>query len=246
LFAGERARTATAQARIARDQADEAARNARAALAAYLGATDVEIDLSGFESAAASGGGGLSAGVQTIDLSILEAERDAALARVRVEESRVTQDPTVRAGLRHYREGGDVAFIVGGSIPLGRNDTNRGAIDRARAERLAAEAEIAAATRERGREIARLIARRAATATEMRRIEVEVVPSAARAVELVRDGFNRGGGAFTFTEVADAQRTLIDARARRVDLLKSFHLDGARLDRLTARHANLVAGAELR
>jgi outer membrane protein, heavy metal efflux system len=246
LFAGERARTAVAQARIALDHARDNARNARAALAAYLGQPDVEIDSGGLGVLGGGGAADAPAGLEPVDLRILEAERDAALARVRVEEARAVQDPTLRAGVRHFREGGDVAVVVGGSIPLGRNDTNAGAIDRARAERLAAEAEIAFARSEREREIARLAARRAATAAEVRRIDAEVTPSAQRAVELVRDGFSRGGGAFTFLEVAEAQRAETDAQARRLDLLKSFHLDGVRLDRLTGRHAALIAIAETR
>lgn len=246
LFAVERARTAVALARIALDQARESARNARAALAAYLGLADVEIDLTAFNAMAADAPPPGTADVQTADLAVLEAQRDAALARVRVEESRAVQDPTFRAGVRHFREGGDVAFIVGGSIPLGRNDTNRGAIERARAERLAAEAEIAAARAARDREIARLIARRRATAAEAHRIDAEVLPSARRALDLVQDGYRRGGGAFTFLEVAEAQRAVIDARARRVELLESFHTDGVRLDRLTGRHAPLIASAEPR
>lgn len=246
LFAGERARTAVAQARIALDQAHDNARNTRTALAAYLGLADVEIDTTGFAETALAAPSATGADVQTVDLALLDAERDTALARVRVEESRVAQDLTFKAGVRHFREGGDVAFVVGGSIPIGRNDTNRGSIERARAERLAAEAEITAARAERDREIARLTARRAAADAEIRRIDTEVLPSARRAVELVRDGYNRGGGAFTYLEVAEAQRAVIDARARRVDLLKSYHLDGVRLDRLTGRHAPLIASAETR
>lgn len=245
VFAGERARTAVADARIALDRAQGAAANARGALAAYIGLPTVDVDASAFDVTAAEAARP-AADVETADLQVLEAQRDSALARVRVAESHAMQDPTFRAGVRHFREGGDVAFIVGGSIPLGRNDTNRGAVDRARAERLAAEADIAAARIERQREVARLVARREAAAAEVRRIDAEVLPSARRAVNLVREGFNRGGGAFTFLEVAEAQRAVIDARARSVELLRSFHLDGVRLDRLTGRHAPLIAAAETR
>lgn len=239
LFAGERARTAVAQARIALDHARDNARNARAALAAYLGQPDLEIDASSFASLTSTAAPVTA--LEPLDLRLLEADRDAALARIRVEEARTVWDPTVRAGVRHFSAGGDVAFVVGGSIPLGLKDTNRANIDRARAERTAAEAEVAAARAEREREISRLIARRETTAAEVRRIDVEVLPSARRAIELVRDGFNRGGGAFTYLEVTEAQRAETDAQARRLDLLKSFHLDGVRLDRLTGRHAALIA-----
>jgi len=247
LFAGERARTGVVQAQIALDQAEIAAADAAAALSAYLGLPAVEID----GSALALSNSQASAlppesALMTTDLAVLEAERDAATARVRLEESRVAQDPNVRAGVRHFAEGGAFALVVGGSIPLGRNDTNRGAIERARADRLAAEAELPLARAERDREIARLIARRNAAAKEVRQIEAEVLPSANKAIALVRDGFNRGGEAFTVLEVTQAQNALIDAKARQIELLKSYALDGARLDRLTARHAPLIASAEIR
>ncbi len=61
---------------------------------------------------------------------------------------------------------------------------------------------------------------------------------------LVRDGYNRGGTAFTFLEVAQAQQAMIDVYDRRIQLLRSYHLDGARLDRLTGRHAFLISSAE--
>ncbi len=247
LFAGERARTGVVQAQIALDQAQTAATNARAALASYLGLADVEVDGSAL-TLANSPAAALppASALQTPDFAVLEAERDAAVARIRVEETRARQDPTLRAGVRHFQQGGDVALVVGGSIPLGRNDANRGNIDRARAERLALEGDLALARTERDREIVRLTARRAAATSELRRIDAEVLPSARRAVELVRDGFNRGGEAFTVLEVTEAQRAVIDAQARRLELLKSYALDGARLDRLAARHAPLIASAETR
>lgn len=244
LFSGERARTATAQARIDRDQALAAAEQARGLLASYWGAgANFELGASALEPRAAAPAGTLA---DTPDLRLLAMERDLSQARIGVERARAVQDPRWRAGLRHFGESNDVAVIIGGSIPLGRNDTNQGAIARAQAERTAAEADMAAARIDREREVSRLTARRAATLAEVTRNDAEVAPSAARAVTLVRDGFNRGGGAFTYLEVADAQRAVIEAKARRIDLLKRFHLDGVRLDRLTGRHAALIASAEIR
>ena len=76
-----------------------------------------------------------------------------------------------------------------------------------------------------------------ASSTEARRIQSEVVPQAERAVRLIREGLERGG--FSYIEFIDAQRTLNDARLRRIEALKSFHLDNATLGRLTGRHARL-------
>lgn len=243
LFAGERARTAVAQARIARDQAVEAARIARATLASYWGGSDdFALDMAAFGRIHQS----LPPGDAMPDLALLTAERDSAEARIRLEQARGVADPTVRAGVRHFGQGNDVALVVGGSIPLGGRRANRGNVERAQAERIAAEAEIAVSRIDQKREAGRLAASRAAIAAEIARIDLEVLPSAERAVVMVRDGFNRGGTAFTFLEVAEAQRAVIEARIRRVDLLRRFHLDGVRLDRIGGRHASLIASAENR
>lgn len=243
LFAGERARTAVAEARIARDQAVEAARIARATLASYWGGNDdFALDMAAFGHIHQS----LPPGDAMPDLALLTAERDSAEARIRLEQARDVADPTVRAGVRHFGQGNDVALVVGGSIPLGGRRANRGNVERAQAERIAAEAEIAVSRIDQKREADRLAASRAAIAAEIARIDLELLPSAERAVVMVRDGFNRGGTAFTFLELAEAQRAVIEARTRRVDLLRRFHLDGVRLDRIGGRHASLIASAENR
>ncbi|MFN9925696.1 MAG: TolC family protein [Phenylobacterium sp.] len=237
LFAGSRAAATTAQAEIERDQARAAARDARDVVARYWGGSaDFALNLETFFGVVPPVG--LRA-VAVADLALLEAERDVAASSVRLEQSRAVADPTVRAGVRHFGDGNAVAFVVGGSLPLRLYDNNKGSIDRAISERSAAEADILAERVVREREIARLVARMTASATESERLRAEVIPVAIRAVEQVRDGFNRGG--FQYMNVADAERALADARARRVAVLRQFQLDQAALDRLTGRHAALAS-----
>ena len=243
LFSGERARTAVAQARIALDQARERARIARAALASYWGGTaDYSLDDAAFATFTATPADAEG----SPDLALLSAERDAAGARIRLAETGNVSDPTARVGVRHFGQGNDVAIMIGGSIPLGSRTANRGNVLRANAEAQAAEAEIAVTRVQIEREVNRLVAERATIVAEITRTDREVLPSAQRAVTLVRDGFARGGTAFTFLEVNQAQQALFDARSRRVELLRSFHLAGARLERLTGRHASLLSNAENR
>ncbi len=245
LFAAERARTEVARARIALDSARDAARAARANLAAFWGgAAEIDLDGGAFFTFVLTSPPPL--GDDLPDLRVLAAERDFAGARIALERSRAVPDPRFRAGARYLADGEGAALVVGGSIPLQRYDTNQGAIEQAQAERVAAEKDLAAFRIEREREIARLVARRAASIREIERIDKEVLPSADRAVRLVRDGFNRGGGAFTFIEVMQAEQAVTDAEFRRIELLKSFHLDGARLDRLLAVHLPLIAIRESR
>jgi cobalt-zinc-cadmium efflux system outer membrane protein len=111
-------------------------------------------------------------------------------------------------------------------------------VERARAERSAAEADLLAWKVARDREIVRLVARQRALAVESERIRAELIPHAIRAVEQVTAGFNRGG--FSFSDVTEAQRALADARARRVEVLRDFHVGGAELDRLTGKHRSLL------
>ncbi|MBU1378820.1 MAG: TolC family protein [Alphaproteobacteria bacterium] len=237
LFAGSRAETATAQAEIERDQARATAENARATLARYWsGGPGFGLNLETFFGVSAPSTVGR---VAVADLALLESERDIAMATVRVEQAKGVTDPTVRAGVRYLGQGDEVAFVVGGSLPLRRYDTNKAGVERALAERNAAEADIAAERVLRERDIARLTARMKSLAIEAERIRAEVIPSAIRTVEQVRDGFNRG--AFQYLNVTEAERALADTRTRRVAALRQFHLDQATLDRLTGRHAALAS-----
>ena len=242
LFAAERAKTAVVQAQIALDQARDTARSERAALAAYWGGTDAFA----IESTPFTRVGPAMASNDAPDLNMLSAERDAAQARVRLAQTGDKGDPTGRVGVRHFAEGNNVALMVGGSIPLGNRAANRGNIAKAEAEQLAAETEITVARTEIRRETDRLLAEQQLIEREIARIDGEVLPSARRAVTLVRDGFARGGTAFTFLEVSQAQAAVLDAQVRRIDLLRRFHLAGVRLDRLTGRHLPLLSAAEVR
>ena len=242
LFAGARAEAELAQAQIDFDQAGIQARLARATLGRFwIGAPDFSLDPVDFEDTSAARE--VAGPVSEIDLAVLSAQRDVSRARVRVEQARATPDATVSVGIRHFWEGQDIGLVVGGSIPLGRYDRNEGAIARARFEGVAAEADMAALRQEREREIARLQVLLASRALEARRIAEETLPQAERAVTLVRQGFARGG--FTYNDVISAQTALLATRARRVAVLKQFHIDRARLDRLTGAHADLL-GLETR
>lgn len=240
-FAAERARTNVAQAEIALEQARESARNARNNLAAWWdGSGDFKLDPAIFETLDLA----VPPKEDSADVAILAAELAAADAKVKLAEAGNVADPSGRVGLRHFGEGNDVAVMVGGSIPLGTKNANRGNVTRAQAEKRAIEADVAVTRVEIEREIGKIVADRQLIASEVKRIDAEVLPSATRAVRLIRDGLARGGTAFTFLEFSQAQAAVSDARARRIELLRRFHLLGVRLDRLTGRHAPLLAQME--
>lgn len=236
LFAGARAEAELAQAQIDFDQAEIGARMARVNLAKFwFGRSEFTLGADAFEDTSASR---REAGpVAQIDLAAFDARRLIADAQVRVEQARAVPDPTVSLGVRHIWDN-EVALVFGGSMPLQRYDRNEGAIARAQAEGVAAQADRRAFEIDREREILRLQVQLAAKASEARRIAEETLPQAERAVTLVREGFGRGG--FTYNDVMSAQTALLQARARRVSILQAFHTDRARLDRLTGAHSDLL------
>ena len=236
LFAGARAEAELAQAQIDFDQAEIAVRVARIVLAKFWdGSADFTLARSDFEDTSAAR---VAAGdVASTDLEAFRARQAISDAQVRLEEARAVPDPTVSVGVRHIWDN-EVALVFGGSIPLQRYDRNQGAIDRARAEGVAAQADQNVLRLEREREIARLQVQLLARANEARRIAEETLPQAQRAVTLVRDGFARGG--FTYNDVMSAHTALLQTKARRVAVLQTFHNDRARLDRLTGAHADLL------
>lgn len=236
LFAGARANAQVAEAAIALAETRTRAANARRALAAFWGGGDIDLEPAALEDLSAADQ--IAGPASPVDLALLEAQRSLAAAKVRVEQSKSVQDPTWRAGLRYLNDGGDVAAIVGGSIPLGRYDTNRGAIDQARAAQTAADLDLIGAKATLERKIAATQAALSQKAGVARRIVDEITPANARTVDLVREGFNRGG--FSYLDVIEAQKALIEARQRRLAILKSIQLDRAQLDRLTGAHANLI------
>lgn len=237
LFAGSLSDTEVANAKIAVDQAEAKARQLKLQLAAlWGGGADFTLDAASLENTSA-----LNAEpnlLETPDIEALRARQRASTAQIRVETTRRVQDPTFSAGIRYFREDGSAAFLVGGSIPLNRFNNNQGNIDRTRAEAEAASADIEVAERFRQRDIAAATIRMNNLAQEARRIESEVIPQAEKAVSQVREGFARGG--FTYRDVIGAQQTLIEAKARRVEVLKSFQVEKAGRDRLAGQWVPLI------
>lgn len=241
LYVQMRADAQLSLERIAVDQARATARIARANLAGYWrGSPEYDVDLAAFEKTADA----INGKVFNADVAVLEAERELAASRVGLERSRAVPDPAVRVGVRRFGDTNDTAIIAGVAIPLPLFDTNQGNINRAEAQRQAAALEVEAGRRTLRRELTRLQARLEANATEARRIQSEVVPQAEQAVQLIRDGLERGG--FSYIEFVDAQRTLNDARLRRIEALRAFHLDNAMLARLTGRHRQLIQSKRTR
>lgn len=176
------------------------------------------------------------------DDEFYSAQSRAARARFELEQSNAAQDPTFSLGVRHFKQDRDVALVFGISVPLGGAGANRGNIEQARNNAIVTDQEAIAAANVRSRTLARLRSSLRASLAQAARIEAEVIPQAQRALDLARTGFKRG--AFTYLDVIEAEKSLVEAKASLNAVRKQFHLDKAQVARLTAQHIDLVSAVE--
>jgi cobalt-zinc-cadmium efflux system outer membrane protein len=242
-FASARVGALLAEAEIALASARSNAQMTKASLAAYWdGPPGILLDSFWLERHRESSE--ISLIENSADLALFKAERQSAGARLGLEEARAVQDPTVTGGVRHYAIGNNLALVASVAIPIPFYNDNSGNISRALAEHKAADREYAAQRRNLQREITTLQARVSAYATESKAIELSAIPQSEQSLALIYEGFE--SGAFEYIDIIEAERNLNNTKKRRLDILRSYHLDIARLNRLTGRYAFLISGQEIR
>lgn len=239
LMAGARAEAGTAEASVELESARHEAAIARATLASLIGGditfTLVQADL---ELPQAQDHDHEANPAAAPDVARLQAARERASAAARLERSRGYMDPTLSLGVRRFEDRGDTGLVAGVSIPFGIFDRNRGAIARADAEERRAGYDVEAARLRIEREAHALRRRLDSAALAVASLDRTLIPQAARALDLARDGYNQG--AFSYLDVLESQRALTAARHARVEALRTYHHTEAALDRLTARFADAL------
>jgi cobalt-zinc-cadmium efflux system outer membrane protein len=234
-------------ARAELDAATAAEQTARVRLAGYWAAgtaTDFVVDLDDFYDPGAHALQMDDIAVEdSPDLALVQAAQSRADAVVDLEIARGVQDVDVGAGVRHFNDGSDTAFVAGVSVPLATFDRNRSAIAAARADRTRLSYEAESVRRAVLRDLASGQRERASALTRVDALSQRVIPQAEQALAQAREGYARG--AFSSLEVLDAQRAHHDAREALVDALSDYHRADAALDRLTARFAAPLPGEEL-
>ena len=242
VFAGTRAATRVAEARVDAELAERARAAAMLRLAALWGGAAEEFNIPAADFFRLNRPLVRGADSARADLAVIEARVKRADAAIALERARRVQDPTFRAGLRYLRPADDVAAVAGFSIPLARFDTNRANVDRALAERRRADADLEVFRQARRRDLQLVETRVAQAWEEADAIRKRVVPGAERTLAQVREGYARGG--FSYLDVTEAQTTLAMARARLIAATRAYHTAGVEHDRLTGRFIELVIQEE--
>jgi cobalt-zinc-cadmium efflux system outer membrane protein len=243
LMAASRSQALLVDAEIALATAQLSAEAARRQLSSYWGGdADFVLDLAGF-SAAAAGSNGPAAEAESPEVARAHVEEERASATLALERAKAQPDPTISAGVRYFSEYDEAAFVVGVTIPLTWSDNNSGAVDRAEAERSKLRLETEALRRNVEREVTSTKAQIEIARSEVEAIETRLLPVAQQALERARVGY--AAGAFSYLDVLDAQRVLVEARLRRNSAVGSYHRARAALARLTGAYSGAAPDWEI-
>lgn len=166
-------------------------------------------------------------------------EVDRQKARSEVERSKQIPNLTVSLGSKRDEQVGQRQTIVGLSLPIPFFDRNQGNLlsalqrtDKARDELLAVQSRLSV-------ELTRTSLRLDAANAELVIIRSEILPGAQSAYEAAIKGFELGK--FSFLDVLDAQRTLVQARTQYVRALAESHRASADIERLLGQGTSSAA-----
>lgn len=228
-----RAELQTAEANSAFEQAVRAVQTAKKKLASLWGEPDALFGVDTSTLLSVPGDEVPRLAEDAPDLRASEAAARRAASKVDLENANARSDLSVGLGVRRFENGGDLAGVVSVSVPLAIFDTNQDNIERAAAERRAADFDLINARRELEREALTLQGEIAGARAEAVVIRRELLPRAEEASRAARRGYD--AGAFSYFELSETQRTLNELRTREIEALQRLHVALAGLDRLLGR-----------
>lgn len=238
-----RARVEQANAELELADARAELQSARQALAAFwgspeLGHAQVEGDLDALPVRADAQQ--LLAALDTaptLEASRLEWERRKAA--IEVERSRQVPDLTLNVGAKRSNDTQITQAVVGVTVPLPLFDRNEGRLEAALRRADKAEDDYRAARIRLANEARHAASQLALASASARTLKVTILPAAQQAHDAATRGFE--AGKFGFLDVLDAQRSLLQARVRYLDVVAGAHQAAATLDRLLGRHPHAHA-----
>lgn len=209
-----RSQAALAEAAAATQAASAAYAKAQRDLAGLLGFGEVELEAQGafelVDTTRPSPEPPLSLAVR-----LATAEREAADARLRLEQSTAVPDVTAELGVKRFEGSSDTAVVAGFSIPIPIANRNGGAIAAARANLLAAEARLSQSRFDATRAVRGAQADLVAADARVQALQTSGLEQAREALRLARIGY--AAGKFSLLELLDAQSALNQAEASLID-----------------------------
>ncbi len=165
----------------------------------------------------------------------IEVERRQALAQV--ESARQIPDITVSLGTKRDAQLGRNQAMLGVSIPLPLFDRNQGNLQEALRRTDKARDELTVTEVRLSGELTQAHERLQALRQETELLQSEILPGAQSAYDAAAKGFEYGK--FSFLEVLDAQRTLLQAKSQYLRALSETHRAAADIDRIVGINETL-------
>lgn len=153
--------------------------------------------------------------VPSLAVRLTIAEREAADARVRLEQATAVPDVTAQLGVKRFEGSSDTAVVAGISLPIPIANRNGGAIAAARANLMSAEARLSQARLDTIRALRGAEADLIAAGARVQALQTSGLEQAREALRLARIGY--AAGKFSLLELLDAQTALNQAEASLVD-----------------------------
>ena len=241
----KRAEITVARAKIEREHAEHILLTTRKSLAANWGSetpvfTTARADY--FATSRTEVFGSLMARVgSNPDLARFATEarlRDAQLALAR---TGAVPDVTVSAGVRQFADQNEWAGVLGVSVPLpffdrGQADIYEALQMQGKTEALGHAIRVAIAARLFG-----IYQERRHSAAELAVMAKEILPAAKEVLRETEEGYRLGR--FSYLELADARRSLIELRAQNIETALIYHTSQAEIDRLIGTAALAIDSA---
>lgn len=174
-----------------------------------------------------------------LDDSALMARARLEMARrhsaLNLERSRRYPNVTISVGAQRSDEFHGTQGLVGISVPLPLFDRNQGNVGEAQQRLYQAQDELLATEIRLKQELAQAHGQLRAARQQVEALRTQVLPGAQRAYEAATRGFELGK--FSFLEVLDAQRTLLQARTQYLGALSQANQASAELQRILGDRA---------
>lgn len=170
---------------------------------------------------------------ETVDYKQKSANAEQARSLLDLEKANAVPNPTFGVGARDFRTTNDQALVASVSIPLPVFNMNRGNIEKARQLAVKADTDrdkLLLDNQVNLAEHSQLLQNAWLTASK---IKAAILPEAQEAFKQAQYGYNVGK--FPYLEVLDAQRTLVDTRLAYIEALRTYHIEKAEIERLTAK-----------
>ena len=168
------------------------------------------------------------------------ADRRLREAELKLARAQAVSDLTIGAGLRRLNATDDYALVAELRMPLSIVNRNQGAIAAADARILQSDAERENAFLRVNSILYGLYQETVQARARAVVLRDEAVPQAEQALTLIERGF--GNGRFSFLELADAQKQLLELRAQAIAAFADAHRLDAEIERLTGQP--VVAASE--